>query len=159
MSPATIPPQEANASVNVEPKAKPRLSMAVINFWLDAGLFVALAVVMWTTAIMAAIFPTPTRAAGWSLWGLNYDQWHFLHVGALFVFAALAVEHLALHWNWVCTIVSTKILRAKSRPDEGTQAVIGVGVFIGVMLIILATLVVALFTVQSSAPNPPHPNS
>lgn len=142
-TPEIQPPPE----VRHEPPKK-RISMAVINFFLDAALFVSLVSVMWVSVLMQVIFPPPTLAAGWTLWGLTYDQWRNVQFGALCVCAGLAIEHLVLHWNWVCSVLATQVLKLKSRPDEGNQAVYGVGVFITVMLIFMASLLTALFTVS-----------
>jgi hypothetical protein len=135
------PPDECT-----KPQGK-KWSMAVINFWLDTCLFLAVVALVWVTVVMVVVFPAPTQAAGWQLWGLGYDQWHNVQVGALFVAVALAVEHLVLHWNWVCTIIATKIVRTKSRPDEGLQAIYGVGTFIAIAGTMLVSLLVALFSV------------
>ena len=130
-----------------------KMSMALINFWLDAALFLAIVTVLWITVILQIIFPAPTQAAGWKLWGLTYDQWHHAQFLALCVSGLLIIEHLVLHWNWVCSVIATQVLR-KSRPDEGTQAVFGVGLFIGVILVTLVSLIAALFSVQSGPLQP-----
>lgn len=124
-----------------------RPSAVLINFWLDATLFVAIVVLVWTMAIMQFAFPAPTAAAGWSLWGLTYDQWHNVQFTAMCIAGALTVEHLVLHWNWVCTVMATRILRRK-RPDEANQAVYGVALFIGVLVLLNASLVAAMLFVK-----------
>ncbi len=121
--------------------------ITLVNFWIDATLFVAVVVLVWTAVILQFAFPAPTEAAGWSLWGLSYDQWHNVLFGALCVAAALALEHLVLHWNWVCTVLATRVLR-RQRPDEANQVIYGVATFIGVLLIVNASLVVALVCVK-----------
>ncbi len=128
-------------------KSKP--SVAVLNFWLDAGLFVSLVFVMWVSAILQMIFPAPTAAAGWQLWGLTYDQWRNMQFAGLCVFALLTVEHLVLHWNWICTMLTTRILRLKNRPDEGVQAVYGIGTFIMLLVLTMGSILIAMFAVQS----------
>jgi hypothetical protein len=123
-------------------------SMAVINFWLDAALFVDLIFIMWTAALMQFVFPAPTEAAGWTLWGLSYNDWHNLQFGAVCVFALLAVEHIVLHWTWVCSVIATQILRRKARPDEGAQAVYGVGTFIVILIVVMGSLLAAMASVS-----------
>jgi hypothetical protein len=132
-----------------EGQGKP--SMAVVNFWLDAGLFVNLIFIMWVSVMLQFIFPPPTEAAGWSLWGLSYNDWHNLQFYAFCVFALLAVEHLVLHWNWICSVTATQVLRSKTRPDEGAQAVYGVGTFIVVLVTVMGTLIAALAAVSPPA--------
>lgn len=133
----------------VEPKARGKMSLAVLNFWVDAALFVLIIFVMWVSVLLQVIFPPGTAAGGWKLWGFGYDQWRNIQFGALCAFALLAIEHLVLHWNWVVSIIATKILRTKNRPDEGLQVVIGVGTFITILLTMMVSLLTAMFMVQS----------
>lgn len=121
--------------------------IVLINFWLDACLFVSVVALVWTAVVMKFAFPTPTEAAGWSLWGMTYNQWHNLQFGALCVTSALSIEHLVLHWNWVCTVLATRVFRRK-RPDEANQAVYGVGTFIGILVVVMASLIAATFCVR-----------
>ena len=137
----TIAPPEPTADdASESPVRKPakKTSLAIINFWLDAALFLAIVFVMWVTVMLQMVFPPPTESQGWT-------QTQFF---ALCLSALLAVEHLVLHWNWVCTIMATRILRLKNRPDEGIQAVLGVGTFISVALVILGSILVATFMVK-----------
>jgi hypothetical protein len=129
-----------------EPKKKG--SRAVLNFWLDVALFVAIIFVMWLSVMLQVVFPPGTAASGWRLWGMSYDQWRNVQFGALCIFALLGIEHLVLHWNWVVSIIATRILRLKKRPDEGLQVVIGVGTFITVLVTMMVTLLTAMLTVQ-----------
>lgn len=122
--------------------------MAMINFCLDSVLFLSLVFVVWVTAMMQLVFPAPTIADGWRLWGWSFNQWRDAQFGAICVCAALAIEHLVLHWNWVCGIIATKILRSKNRPDEASQAVYGVGTFIFLLLVMLAGVIAATVCVQ-----------
>lgn len=142
---AVSPPTDETARGT--PTGKP-WPMTLINFWLDAILFVAVVIVVWVAVLLRVAFPSPTAAAGWSLWGLTYDQWHNVQFGALCVAAGLMIEHLVLHWNWICTVLATRILRV-NRPDEGRQAVYGVATFICILLLVKASLLVALFSVKA----------
>lgn len=129
-----------------------KVSLALINFFLDAALFLVVVFVGWVSALMQVVFPPPTAARGWQLWGLSFDQWHNLQFYFLCLFGLLALEHLVLHWNWVCSIIATKILRRDKRPDEGSQAIYGVGTFIFIMTFMMGSIIVALLTVKA----PPH---
>jgi hypothetical protein len=147
-----LPMPHPNIDTSAEPKVEtsPRkMSMAVINFWLDAALFVNVIFIMWVSVMLQFIFPEPTESVGWKLWGMSYNEWRNVQFGALCTFALLAIEHLVLHWNWVCSIIATKVLRAAGKPDEGEQAVYGVGTFIGVLVLVMSSLVAALFSVQA----------
>ena len=69
------PSQTAPAHTR-EKQAKPRrrFSISVINFWLDATLLTLLCALGWVSATLQIVFPAPTAADGWILWGLSYDQ-------------------------------------------------------------------------------------
>lgn len=147
--PATLPELGVQpVNPNARPKeAQGKVSMASINFWLDAGLFVNLIFIMWVSAVLQFVFPAPTESARWSLWGLTYNEWRNIQFASLCLFALLAVEHLVLHWNWVCSIVATRVLRTRNRPDEGEQAVYGVGTFIAVLVLVMVSVLAAMATV------------
>lgn len=131
------------------PKSKPqKVSKSIINFALDAALLIAAVFLFWVSVVMRMVFPTPTNAGGWELWGLSYNRWHDVQFSALCVVALLALEHLVLHWNWVCGIIATKIVRVKKRPDEANQAVYGVATFITLLLTMLAGLAAAMLAVK-----------
>ena len=125
-----------------------KMSMALINFWLDAGLLVSISFLGWVTAMLQIVFPAPTTAAGWTLWGLTYDQWHEAQFIALRAFALLVLVHVMLHWNWVCSVIATHVLRIKARPDEGLQTIYGVTTLIVLLMIIAGTIIAALITVH-----------
>lgn len=122
--------------------------MTLVNFWLDATLFLAVLVLVWVSVMLQVVFPPPTQADGWTLWGLDYDQWHIVQFTALCVAGALAIEHVALHWNWVCAVLATRILR-RERLDQGLQTVYGVGTFIVLLLLAKVLIIVAILSVRS----------
>lgn len=127
-------------------------SRVILNFWLDALLLVTVVFIGWVSALLHVVFPAPTKSDGWLLWGLSFDQWNDIRSTALCVCALLALEHVVLHWNWVCSTIATRIFRVKSRPDEGVQAVYGVGTFIVVLAIIFSGVVVGMLTVKQPGP-------
>lgn len=134
-----------------EPAPKPKsqkVSKSIINFVLDAALLIAAVFLLWVSVMMRMMFPAPTSADGWTLWGMSYNRWHDVQFSTLCVVALLALEHLVLHWNWVCGIIATKILRVKKRPDEANQAVYGVATFITLLLVLLAGLAAAMLAVK-----------
>lgn len=150
-----LSPEKIESPPRVEPAAKPapkKMSMALINLILDAALFFTIIAVMWISVMLQVIFPPPTVADGWRLWGLGFDQWRNLQFYALCAFALLSVEHVVLHWNWICCTIATQVLRQKTRPDEGEQAVYGVGTFITILVTMMATLVAALLSVSQPPP-------
>lgn len=153
-SPSLLDHADADESTRAVPEAseptagRRKTSMALVNFALDAALLVSVAFLAWVSAMMQVVFPAPTTADGWVLWGLSYDQWRDLQFGSLCVFLVLTLEHLTLHWNWVCGVIATKVLHVKYRPDEGLQAVYGVATFIGIMSVVLASVIAAILTVR-----------
>jgi hypothetical protein len=108
---------------------------------------VAIVFVRWVSVMLQVVFPAPTTAAGW-LWGLTYDQWRNAQFAGLCVCVLLVVEHVVLHWTWVCTMLATRALRLKGRPDEGVQAVYGVGTFIVLLILMMGSILAAIFAVQ-----------
>ncbi|MBI3864303.1 MAG: hypothetical protein HY290_20660 [Planctomycetia bacterium] len=145
--PSTAPNQAvAPAAVSRLPPRK--LSMALVNFWLDAVLLVTAAFVGWVTVVMRVVFPAPTFAAGWSLWGLTYNQWHDLQFGSLCFGALVILLHVMLHWNWVCSVIGAQILHLRRRPDEGLQTIYGVATLIALLMLILAGVIAAIVTVH-----------
>ena len=120
------------AAARLEPRGRRRLSVSVINFWIDAlAARHPLRSSGWVSAMLQFVFPAPTAAAGWSLWGLGYDQWHDLQFAVLCLFAARRSSlHVMMHWNWVCSVIATQIVRSRERPDEGMQTIYGVATLI-----------------------------
>ncbi|MEI8380400.1 MAG: DUF4405 domain-containing protein [Planctomycetota bacterium] len=126
-------------------------SMALINFWLDVALLVVFTLVGWVTATLQAVFPEPTSSDGWSLWGLNFNQWYDVQFYSICFFAFLVVIHVMLHWNWVCNIIAAQVLRVKNRPDDGLQTIYGVGLLIVLLNLIVGGVIVGILTVKHPA--------
>ena len=125
-----------------------RLSVSVINFWIDALILVLLATVGWISAVLQVTFPPPTVSDGWTLWGLNYDQWRDLQFGSLCLFALAILLHVMMHWNWVCSVIATQIVQTRQRPDEGMQTIYGVATLIVLLHLIAAGVVLAMVCVH-----------
>lgn len=128
--------------------ARRKMSMAFINVWLDAGLLFTVAFVGWVTAMLQVVFPAPTSADGWVLWGLSFDQWRDAQFFSLCLFAGLVLVHVMLHWNWVCSVIATQVLR-RNRPDSGMQTIYGVAILIVLLNLIVGGIIVAILTVKS----------
>lgn len=127
-------------------------SRVLLNFWLDVLLLAAVFVIGLISAVLHIVFPAPTMADGWVLWGLSFDQWRDIQSMALSICGLLALEHLVLHWNWVCCTIATRIFRRKQRPDEGAQAIYGVGMFIMVLAVVFGFLAAAMLCIKQPAP-------
>jgi len=139
---------QATLTAAKPPAARRKPSMALINFWLDATLLATISFVGWVSAMLQVVFPAPTAAAGWELWGLSYNQWHDAQFCSLCLFALLVLVHVMLHWNWVCSLIATQVLRAKCRPDEGLQTIYGVATLIGLLTVIAGTIIAAILSVK-----------
>jgi hypothetical protein len=127
---------------------KRRLPMSVVNFWLDSLLLMLLLLLGWVSATLQIVFPQPSLAAGWSLWGLSFDQWRDVQFSILCTFAFGILVHVMLHWNWVCSVIATQIVHARERPDEGMQTIYGVGTLIALLHILGLGIIAALLTVK-----------
>jgi hypothetical protein len=129
-----------------------KVSVAVFNFWLDVLLGCSVSFLMWVSAMIQMVFPPASRSEGWKLWGWTYDQWRNAQFGAVCVCVLLALEHVVMHWNWVCGVITTKMLRLKKRPDEAVQKLYGIAFFFMLMGIAFAGLIAATFMVKQPQP-------
>ena len=53
-----------------------------------------------------------------------------------------------MHWNWVCSVIATQIVRVKRRPDEGMQTIYGVAALILILHLIGAGVIAAMLCVH-----------
>ncbi|MGC8641015.1 MAG: hypothetical protein ACP5XB_14210 [Isosphaeraceae bacterium] len=144
-------PVPAPPRPNAKPQKK-RLSMSVINFWLDAALLGVLVTLGWEAAVLQFLFPAPTLATGWTLFGLTFDQWHDIEFATLCTFALGILLHVMLHWNWVCSVIPNQILKTGNRPDEGKQTIYGVLTLMVLLHLIGAGVILSLFFLHSPPP-------
>ncbi|MFO1041189.1 MAG: DUF4405 domain-containing protein [Planctomycetaceae bacterium] len=148
----SVPPVSSSvASADAPQPVRRKWSMALINFWLDVALLVSFTFVGWITATLQAVFPEPTSSAGWSLWGMNFNQWYDIQFYAICFFAFLVLVHVMLHWNWVCNVIAAQVLRVKTRPDDGLQTIYGVGLMIVLLNLIVGGVIAAILTVRHPA--------
>jgi hypothetical protein len=134
--------------IDSQSKGRRRLSLTVVNFWLDAMLLVLLSVQGLLSAILQFVFPDPTIADGWTLWGLTYDQWHDVQFGSLCLLAFGVLIHVMMHWNWVCSVIATQIVRTRQRPDEAMQTIYGVATLIVILHAIAVGVIAAMLCVR-----------
>jgi hypothetical protein len=132
------------------PRRRP--SMAVVNFWLDASLMLALVALGGVSAMLRIVFPCPTRADGWRLWGWDYDQWTDLQFGLLCVLGLGVVVHVMLHWDWVCGVVASHVLKTRRRADESMKTIYGVGLLIALLHVIAGGIILAMLGVRPPGP-------
>jgi len=130
----TAPPPKA---------ARNRVSVSAINFWLDALLLAILVSFVWVAAVLRFVFPAPTTAAGWKLYGWTYDQWSDFQFACLCIMGMAVLIHVMMHWNWVCSVLTVHVLKTKNRIDDGMQTIYGVGVLIVLLHVIFAGIIAA----------------
>lgn len=119
------------------PAARPagRISRTLVNFWLDGllgVLFVKLCVI---AVIVQFVFPPGISARGASLWGMKYGQWCSIQFGFIAVLGLGVLLHVMLHWTWVCSVLSKRVLGQKDIPDDGIRTVYGVGLLICLLVL------------------------
>lgn len=122
---------------------------APINFWLDVGLLLLFLVQAWMFAVLHYVFP---RGAGtdWRIWGATSLDWSESLFQVFCVFAVGIVLHVMLHWDWICGVVATRLFGRKSRKDDGSHTLVGVGVII----ILIHLLVVGILAAEMALVGP-----
>ncbi|QDU62990.1 hypothetical protein Pan216_38640 [Planctomycetes bacterium Pan216] len=131
------------------------MSKTTINFVLDILLAIVFLVVLWTAAVLEFLFPSGSRAIGWTLWGFDKPAWAALHFRILFAFGVMVLIHVMLHWSWVCGVAMKMIARATCRPmkqlESSHQTLIGVGVLVVLLHLLGILYLSAMLTIHQPA--------
>lgn len=130
------------------------MSRTIVNFWLDFLLLVIFISLVWISLIVRFVFPPPLRAAKWTLWGLGYEQWSNAQFALTAAMAAAVLLHLMLHWSWIWGVVVSRLARndlKKSRADEGTKTLWGVGLLILVLHVLGFGMALAALSIRGPA--------
>jgi len=123
-----------------------------INLVLDLLLLALFAAECFAAVIVRFVFPPGPGAAGWSLWGLDYDAWGGVQFGLLGVLAGGILLHVMFHWSWVCTMVAGRLTGdRRTRVDDGLQTIYGVMLLIVLLLAIGIPVAVATLTIEPPA--------
>jgi hypothetical protein len=113
-----------------------KLSRTAVNFIVDIVLLLVFLALAWITTVLRFVFPAPTAAAGWTLWGWGYDRWSAFQFNVLCLFALTVLLHVMLHWSWVCGVVAARLPRRNGQParqpDDGIRTLYGVGTLIAI---------------------------
>jgi hypothetical protein len=128
-----------------------RVSRTTVNLIVDAVLLVLVVLLLFTAAVLRFVFPAPSAAAGWTLWGQGYDAWAAMQFVLTSIIGLSILLHVMLHWSWVCGAVLSKILRRRGRLvrlDEGQQTLWGVGLLIAVVNFLGLLVGLAYLTIQ-----------
>ena len=80
------------------------------------------------------------------------DQWRDAQFYGLCTAAVLILEHVVLHWNWICGVIATKVVRTKYHADEGSQALYGIATFIGILTLMMAGILAGMVMVRHPPP-------
>ena len=127
------------------------LNRTITNLLLDLVLMLILACLVGSASVVRLVFPPGTEAKGWKLWGMDYDAWANFEFMTLCVILLAFIVHVMLHWNWVCSVIATRVFKLKgagARPDEGTQTLYGVSTLIGFLSAIGILIATATLSIQ-----------
>lgn len=128
------------------------MSRTAVNFIVDVILLLITLATIFVTTVLRFVFPAPSAAKGWTLWGSDYDSWANLQFILMSLVAGAVLIHLMLHWSWVCGVIITKLLRRPARQaklDDGVQTLWGVSTLIVVLNVLAALVGLAYLSVQA----------
>ncbi len=128
---------------------QPGWTWSWINLLLDAVLLIVFTVICFVAVVVRFVFPPGPAAAGWTLWGLDYDAWGGVQFGLLAVLSGGILVHVMLHWSWVCNVIASRVAGRGARVDDGLQTIYGVVLLIGLLAAVGSALAVAVITVQA----------
>lgn len=143
--------RKSDAAKPRAPRADTALSRAAWHFIVDIVLLASALTLIGVSATLQFVFPSPTKAGGWLLWGWTYDQWSEWQFASLCFFVLAALVHVMLQWDWVCTFVVSRLSRARGRKvvvPRAVRTLYGVGSLIVVLTLLGILLAVADFTVR-----------
>ncbi len=127
------------------------ISRTTVNFFLDLALLLVFMALLGTAVIVQFVFPAGPNTAGWMLWGWDYSRWSQFQFGVLSVLTLGILVHVMLHWPWVCNVAARGLRRdkqVKTKLDDGTRTLIGVGVLIVILHVIGLFVGLAWLTIQ-----------
>lgn len=128
------------------------MSRTALNFIVDVALLVLFCLLLWISAVLRFVFPPGTQAAGWSLWGLDYDTWCGLQFNTLCAMALAVLLHVMLHWTWVCGVITSRVSKWRGmaiRLDDGARTIYGVGTLIVILNVLGILLAAAALSVTA----------
>lgn len=123
-----------------------------VNLVLDIALLVVFVALCFAAVVVRFVFPPGPAAAGWILWGLDFDAWNGVQFGLLATLAGGILVHVMLHWSWVCTMVASRVSGdRKARVDDGLQTIYGVGLLIVILSAVGLGVAAAVLSVVGPA--------
>ena len=127
------------------------ISRTTVNFFLDAALLLVFMALLGCAVIVQFVFPSGPNSEGWLLWGWDYARWCQLEFSLLCILTLGILLHVMLHWPWVCNVAARGLRRGeqtKTKLDDGTRTLIGVGVLIVILHVIGLAVAAAWLTVK-----------
>lgn len=117
------------------------MSRSMLNFVIDAVTFVVLLTMIATGLLIRFVLP-PGSGERRSLWQYTRHDWGDVHFWLAVALGGLLLVHLALHWGWVCSVVSRWFAsaEARARPKSALRRNL-----VGVALVLLVTVLIGGF--------------
>ena len=108
---------------------------------------------LWLTFVLRFVFPPPTAAADWKLWGWSFDQLDQVRFATSCAFAGAVLLHVMLHWSWVCGVITSRFLRRgdgekKRQWTDGIRTLYGVGVLLAILHVLGIAFAAAVLMIQ-----------
>lgn len=122
------------------------MKRAHLHLLVDASMAAAGLVLVATGLLIWLVLPAHSRDA--TVWGWTRHDWGDLHAWIAVGLVSLLVLHLALNWNWVCSVVG-KLCGQAGKP----QSIVRRSVGIGALLLIAAALAGFLLLAVASRQN------
>ena len=72
-----------------------------MNYWIDFLMFISIAITALTGIVLFIILPSGRRSGWETFLGITKETWVDIHTWVGFIFIAVAIIHLILHWNWI----------------------------------------------------------
>lgn len=141
--------QAGSQKSDVGAKPRSRASRSKLNLVLDSVLAAVFVILCAVAAIIQIVFPPPTTAIGWTVFGGTIDQWITLQFACLCVLAGGVILHVMLHWSWVCGMLTRGRPASALRTDDGVRTIVGVGFLLFLLHVIGVAVLAALLTVHS----------
>lgn len=88
------------------------MNRTVFNFWVDLLSFVVFILMVFTGLIIYYVLPPCGNCTGQGctvealLWGMDRHFFGKIHFYLSLGMIILMIEHLVLHWTWVCSMCS-----------------------------------------------------
>jgi hypothetical protein len=110
------------------------MNRTLLNLVIDlalAGIFLAMAA---TGYILAFALPPGTNKST-MLWTLTRHEWGTIHSWISVALITILLIHLALHWQWIISVIAKRIRESKSHPSQLKTGLIAVAVTVSLTLL------------------------